>query len=304
MENRKKLSQNIIIPFPIGGSTSYTATILAQNLELITGISYNVVSKSGNFGIDSLKHLINNNYNDNLLVGNIISNSMTPIFHNEKLQFEYLNSIRPITKLAAFPSIIITNLSYEGETLSEFLNKFKIEKQKLIYGTDFLGTYVDIDAIKLGQNVGLEVCYNPTNGANRILNDLIDCKIDIAFINVATATQNIGKFKPLAIYGKKRIKNFPNVQTMFEAGFEKIGTLNWQGLFVPKTMSEKNIEKIYGAVIQSMNTKKTKKLFQDVGANIVTSISPDFFENQIKKEMINWNKIKKIIINTKRSIKI
>ena len=286
----------MVLPFPLGGSTGYTATVLARELTIVLGQSFTVETKTGNFGIAALQLLRDNSDGHTLLVGNLTSNSMTPIFHRDKMGFEYLADIAPISKIADFPSVVMTELSAPADTLATFLAHLQRTTGVLVYGTDFLGAYVDVDAIALGKTSNLKVAYHATDGATGILADLLGGRIDLAFINVATATSNVGTFKPLAVYGEKRLPNFPDVPTMAEAGYPGIGTGNWQGLFASRRSPQPIIARLHDAVVAAMRTEASREAFAAVNAAIATSKSPNAFAAEISSEMAKWERLKPEIL--------
>jgi tripartite-type tricarboxylate transporter receptor subunit TctC len=278
----------LTLPFPLGGSTGYSATVLARELETQLRQPCTVEVKTGHYGINALADLADHPDGYTLLVGNLISNSMTPVFHRDKFGFDYLDTIAPVSKLVTFPSVVMTHPSFPAQTLADLLAQLKQATGWLTYGTDFLGTYVDVDAIALGKASGLEVAYHATDGANGILRDLVAGQIDIAFINAATATANIGKFKPLAVYGTHRLQHFPDVPTMAEAGYPGIGTGNWQGLFACRRTPPDIIARLHRAAVAAMGTAAAQQAFHSVDATITTSVSPQAFAQEIKAEMAAW----------------
>jgi tripartite-type tricarboxylate transporter receptor subunit TctC len=281
----------LTLPFPLGGSTGYTATVLARELEVQLGQPCRVEATTGHYGINALANLADNPDGYTLLVGNLISNSMTPVFHRGEFRFDYLDTIAPVSKLAEFPSVVMTHPSFPAQTLADLLAQLKQATGWLTYGTDFLGTYVDVDAIQLGKASGLDVAYHATDGANGILRALLAGQIDIAFINPATATANIGKFKPLAVYGTPRLQHFPDVLTMAEAGYPGIGTGNWQGLFACRRTPPDIIARLHRAAVAAMDTAAARQAFDAVDAAITTSASPQAFAQAIEAEMAAWQRM-------------
>jgi tripartite-type tricarboxylate transporter receptor subunit TctC len=282
----------LTLPFPLGGSTGYTAEFLARALAAALGQRVTVEVKSGNFGFNALHDLIAHPDGYTVLVGNLTSNSMSPVFHRGKLRFDYLKEIAPVTKVADFPSVVMIAQASAANSLTEFFAHLRATSGQLVYGTDFLGAYVDVDAIDLGKASGLRVAYHATDGASGILADLLAGRTDIAFINVATATANIGKFQPLAVYGSRRLHNFPGVPTMAEAGFAGIGTGNWQGVFTSRRVPRSVIERLHHALRDAMQTPGAADAFDSVDAAIVVSASPEAFEAEIKAEMALWERMK------------
>lgn len=162
----------------------------------------------------------------------------------------------------------------------------------LTLGTDFIGTFVDVDTIMLAKTAGLKVSYHPNpNGANGVLADLVAGKSNIAFLNVATATANAGKFKPLAVTGARRLPNFATVPTMTEAGYAGIGTSNWQGLFASRHAPADIVQLLHQAAVKAMNSPEAKTAFDKVNAAITTSETPAKFATEIKGEMVTWQQL-------------
>jgi len=281
----------LVIPFPPGGSTGYTAKVLAEQMTKAIGQPVNVEAKTGNFGINAIKEIAGKTDGYTLMVGSIITNSMTPVMHRDKIDLDYDKAIIPITRLAAFPSVLMTQPANPANTVQEALARLKSTSSKLRFGTDFPGTYVDIDFIMLGRTADLKVSIRSANGAVAILGDLVDGKIDMAMLNVATASANQGKYKPLAVTSPTRLSNFPNVATMAEAGFPDIGTSNWQGLFAARSTPKEIIRALHKAAVEGMSSSAARSEIEKVNAAVTTSDSPEAFAAEIKSEMAKWEKL-------------
>jgi tripartite-type tricarboxylate transporter receptor subunit TctC len=248
--------------------------------------------KTGNFGINALSELVGQSDGYTLMVGSVITNSMTPVMHRQDIKFDYDKEVMPVTRLADFPSVVMIAPSASANTLKDFLASLKAGSGKLTLGTDFIGTFVDVDTIQLAKTAGLKVAYHPNpNGANGILADLVAGKSNIAFLNVATASANIGKFKPLAVTGARRLANFPDVPTMTEAGYAGIGTSNWQGLFASRHTAPDVIQRVHQAALSAMSSPEAKAAFDKVNAAIATSATPAKFADEIKAERARWQEL-------------
>jgi tripartite-type tricarboxylate transporter receptor subunit TctC len=281
----------LVIPFPPGGSTGYTAKVLADALEAIVKQPVKVEPKTGNFGINAIQDIVGKTDGYTLMVGSIITNSMTPVMHRDKIAFDYDKEMVPVTKLASFPSVLMTQPANPAASVKEALARLKSSGQ-LRFGTDFPGTYVDVDFIMLGRAADLKVSIRSANGAVAILNDLVEGKIDMAMLNVATASQNMGKYKPLAVTSAAHLSNFPDVPTMTESGFAEIGTGNWQGLFAARGTPPDIIRALHAAAVQAMNSPAARAEIAKVNATVETSATPETLAAEIATEMAKWEKLK------------
>lgn len=282
----------LVIPFPPGGSTGYAAKVLADELQKLLGQPVALDPRPGNYGINALAELVGQSDGYTLMVGSVITNSMTPVLHKSAITFDYDAEIAPVTRLANFPSVVMVSPSSPASSVRDFLASVRQGSGKLVLGTDFIGTFSDVDTVMLAKTAGLKVAYHPNpDGANGVLADLLDGKSNISFLNVATSSANIGRFKPLAVTGARRLPNFPDTPTMAEAGYPGIGTPNWQGLFAPRRAAPGILARLHQAAVAAMATAAARAAFDKVNAAVVTSESPDMFAAEIKTEMATWQRL-------------
>ncbi len=256
--------------------------------------------RPGDYGIDGLRQLDGPPDGRTLYLGSIITNSMTPVFHSEKIPFSYDRVVEPLTKLAVFPSIFMVNSSCTANSVKEFLQQLKERSDRLVYGTDFLGTTSDIDAIELARSTGLKVAYRATSGALGILADLMAKRIDATWLNAVTATQNRGKYKALAVLGPHRLEDFPGVPTLTEAGYPGIGAPFWQGLFITRGTAPQIVTGLYAAATRSMASADARAALRTVDATAEVSSSPAAFAADISRERTNWAEMKSEILSVPR----
>jgi tripartite-type tricarboxylate transporter receptor subunit TctC len=291
----------LIVPFPPGGSTAHTAELLAAALEREFGSAIALDYRTGDYGLNALRALVHAGDEHVLLLGNIITASMTPVLRRETLPFDFASEVVPVTKLAEFPSVLMTNLSAPVTDVSGLLSFCARRDHVLRYGSDFLGTFVDVDAIELARRAGLTACLHEAGSANGVLAALIAGSIDMALLNVATAAANKGRYKPLAISGPARLSGFPELPTLAEAGFDGIGVMQWQGLFASRRLLPSLIQGLFDAVVRVMNTGPARSAMEAIDAAAVTSASPAAFAAEIGAEMTRWESMKAQILALPRA---
>jgi tripartite-type tricarboxylate transporter receptor subunit TctC len=286
----------LVVPFPPGGSTGHTAEVLANALEREFGNPVALDYQIGDYGLNALRTLVHSDDEHVLMIGNIITASMTPVIRRDRMDFDFGSEVVPVTRLGEFPSVLMTNLSVPVDDVVGLLEFCKRRDRVLRYGSDFLGTFADVDAIEMGRRAGLTAAFHEAVGANGILAALIAGKIDMALLNVATATANKGKFKPLAVSGPRHLTGFPNLPTMAEAGLDGIGVIQWQGLFASRRLRPELVEGLHDSVVRVMNTQAARLAMEAVDAAVVTSASPAAFGAEIKGEMARWESLKAQIL--------
>lgn len=281
----------LVVPFPPGGSTYYTAKVVAEQLEKVLGQPFVLETVAGNFGFNAVEYMLEKPDGYRLMVGTIMTNSTSPVFHGDAIDFDYDKEVLPVSRLADFPHVVMTRLSFPAETLEEFFAHLRNTSGKLTYGADFPGSATDPYLIEFAKAGGLEVQYLATSGANAIFANLEQGKVDIAVMNVATATRNAGKYKPLAVTSPQRLPNFPDVPTLAEIGIADLGINLWQGMFAPRGTPNEVIDILHRALVQSMSSPEAVEAFEMVNAVAVTSRSPEAFAAEIAAEMDMWKEL-------------
>jgi len=290
----------LIVPFPPGGSTDFTARVLAERLSQKLRWRVDVETVTGDFGYNAVRALMEGDAESAFLVGNINANSVVPVVRRGSVDIDHWQVVQPVTRLADFPSVVCTHAGFPADTLAGFISRLEQTSGTIRYGTDFLGTYVDVDIIQLSERTGLKRACMTADGALAILENLEAERIDLALLNVATATANAGRLKPLAISGPDRLKSFPSVPTLDEAGFSGIGTSNWQGLLASREATQDFVARLYRAAVEAMDDPETRRRFVDIDARVSLSPSPGHFEAEVNSEAVQWERYAAEINSTRR----
>ena len=128
------------------------------------------------------------------------------------------------------------------------------------------------------------------DGAVAILENLEAERINLALLNVATATAHRARLKPLAISGPNRLKSFPSIPTLDEAGFSGIGTSNWQGLLASQEASQDCVARLHRIAVEAMTDAETRRRFLDIDARVSLSPSPAQFQAEVDCEAAQWDR--------------
>jgi tripartite-type tricarboxylate transporter receptor subunit TctC len=231
-----------------------------------------------------------------LLVGSVNTNSLAPVLFRARLGFDYWSSIFPVSKISEFPSILVTRLAVPATSLQQFLEYAASTWGRVRNGTDWIGSYADIDAVILGKAAGVEVVNvaRPEGGADGLLEALVSDELDMIFLNARTAGRAIraGRIKGLAVTGPGRLPGFPEIPTMQEAGFPGVGTSHWHGLFASSRTPGDVVGLLHGSVVKALGAPEVQAAFRDAGARVAPSASPPAFTAEIRGEMERWERVR------------
>jgi tripartite-type tricarboxylate transporter receptor subunit TctC len=287
----------IVVPFPPGGSTDFAAKAIAAHLQASLGQVVVVDSVVGDRGVAALRALASADPHT-LMVGSVNSNAITPVFFRSTLGFDYRRAVTPVSRLSDFPSLLVVRASAPAMTLADFLAAAKRSRRAIRNGTDWIGSYPDIDALMLARAAGVGVSnVELPGGADGLLDALVADQVDMLFLNARTAgvAVKVGTVKALAVVGDARLDALPGVPTLGECGFAGIGTHHWQGLFAPGTTPTPVVQRLHQAVLDALGRDEPRRAFERAGGRVTPSASPERFAAELDAELGRWDAVREEI---------
>jgi tripartite-type tricarboxylate transporter receptor subunit TctC len=287
----------ILVPYAPGGATDIVARILADQLGKALGQSFYVENKPGAFGIVTAEDMVRSPADGyTLMIGNVSTNTITPIIYPDKIKIDYARDVVPITNTVDIPAFVVaTTRNFEVKSLAELIAYAKKNPGQLRYGTVGPGSYPHYDMAYFARRAGdLDMIAVPNkSGAAGVINDLLNGSTQVSFLNVASTLPQVraGSLRPLALVDHARLAEFPDVPTMQEAGFPGVGTVSWQALFAPGGTPQPVLQTIFDATVAALHTGAVREAFNRQGFNIVPNASLDDAKAWLAGEMARWRKI-------------
>lgn len=284
----------LIVPYAPGGATDIVARIVGPKLTELLGeqvVVDNRVGAAGNIALELVAKAQPDGYT--LLVGNVSTNSINPIAFAHILKFDPAKELVGVTLLASIPNLLVSGAGFPPNSLSEVIAYAKARPGQLNHGGP-IGSYSHLDLLALLNATGMQMLHVPSKGgAGTAVSTLINGEVHLTWMNVATATPQVkaGRFKAYAVTTEQRLPDLPNVPTMAEAGFPGIGSNNWNGVFAPARTPRTIVNKLYAALVQTMQRQDIQELFAKNQVPVAVSKSPEEFDAFVQSEMKRWAKI-------------
>jgi tripartite-type tricarboxylate transporter receptor subunit TctC len=287
----------ILVPYAPGGATDIVARVLGDRLRDSMGATIVVENKPGAYGILALEAMARATPDGyTLMVGNVTTNTITPILYHDKMHINYDKDVVPVMRLVDIPEfLLVTTKDFAPKTVPEFIDYAKNNPGKVNYGSVGVGSYPDYDMALFAKRAGdLKMQGIPNKaGASGVINDMLTGSTHAAFLNVASSAGLVqaDKLRPLALVNRERLPEYPNVPTMTEVGFDGVGTLAWQGLFAPAGTPKAVLEALRKGMTEAMQAPAVVTTFAKQNFNRVPSASLDEAKTWLAGEMALWKKI-------------
>jgi len=283
----------VLIPFAPGGATDIVARMIEPKMSRALGqplVVDNRAGAAGNIAVELTAQAQPDGYT--LLVGNISTNSINPLLFAGRMRWNALKDLTGVTLLVSIPTLILGGPTVPAKTLKEAIAYARERPGQLNYSAP-LGSFAHLDMLAFTAAAGIRMVHVPSKGAGETLPLLLRGDTHITASNVASniGAVRAGQIKAYAVTSEKRLAELPNVPTMAEAGFPGIGSLNWNGLFVPARTPKPIIARLHAVAVAAMKELEAEGVLERRQTPISVSGSPAEFNAFILSESKRWERI-------------
>ena len=273
----------LVVPFGAGTIVDVYARLLAEHLGKGLGhpvIVENVPGAGGNVGVDRVARARPDGHT--LVFSGDAALVVNPILM-ERVPFDTLRDLAPISRLMSNATVLVTSSSNKGESLQQVLDRARAEKISLTYASAGSGTASHRAGEMLRAATGLDLVHVPYNTSPLV--DVMEGRVTLFFAPL-TALQQVkaGRLRALAVSGDRRSALAPDVPTMIELGFKDFRAVAWFGLLAPAGVPRHVIERIHAEAIAALRAPEVGRRLAEAGAETIAS-GPEEFRATIAAEL-------------------
>ncbi len=284
----------IIVPFPPGSGTDFTARLLADRLadQLKQGVTVeNRPGAGGVIGTQALAQAAPDGYT--MGICSLATFAMVPPTMKDP-PYDALRDFSPLSALISTDLVMATSLSTPA-TLTEFAAWAAKQPKPVFLGTLGAGTSGHFAGFMFGKAAGFkwEPIHYRTNG--EVLTALMAGDIHAVFTapSVVQANVKAGKMRALAIVNSKRSAAYPEVPTFAEKGYKEMAFANWIGISAPAKVPAEILDKLQAEIMQAMNQPQIRTKLLEGGYEIIAS-RRDEFTDRIRRDVALWADMVKV----------
>ena len=281
----------MMVPFSPGGSTDVVARLLALQLGTLWGqtvVVENRAGAGGNLGGDMVAKAAPDGHTLLMASGSVTIN---PHIY-KKMPFDTKKDLAPITNVASGPMLVVVPENSPAKNIKDLIAMAKANPGKLNFGSAGVGSQVHLAAENFADAAKIDITHVPYKGEAVGYTDLIGGQVQLMVGNFAAASALLGnnRLRALAVTGKQRSPQLPELPTVAESGLPGFENSGWFGLLAPAGTPTEIIAKIQRDTAKVMASTEMKARLYVMGMSPVANSTADFVK-QMDAESVRWGTV-------------
>ena len=178
----------------------------------------------------------------------------------------------PICRLVVSPIVLAVKADSPLKTVRDVLEAAKKAPGKITFSTSGVFSTIQIPTEIFAKMAGIQLTHVPCSGTSPAVTALLGGHVTMTSSSMAPLSPHLKSkaLRGLAVYEKERLKEFPDVPTMAEAGYPVIYS-NWYGMLAPKKTPEEIVRKLYSSFKRVV--AENRQFVEDRSANMSLKVA-------------------------------
>lgn len=281
----------LITTYPPGGASDIMARIIGHKLGEIWGQTVLVENKAGANGSIGIEYAARQPADGgSFVIGNMGPVAINPLI--SKVPYDIARDFQPISLVAIGPTVLVTNGNSSAKNLMELIKLARDKPGSMNFGTAGPGTLGHLGGEMMKRLANIDMVHVPYKGGVLAIQDLLAGQVQLVFADPQPILQHIrvGKARPLAVTGSKRLQVIAEVPTFAEAGLPGFVAENWWGAWVPAATPKTAADRLQASLAKVMSAPDIRQKFEDMGIEALSS-TPEALRDFTRAESEKWGKL-------------
>jgi tripartite-type tricarboxylate transporter receptor subunit TctC len=281
----------IIVPFPAGGPNDVIARVVGQRMSEIIQQPVIIDNRSGQggaLGTDAVAKAKPDGYT----VAITSAGALAIIPSMEKVSYEPLKDLQPITLVAEVPEMLVVATSVPATNMKELIAYAKAHPGKLNFASTGVGGMPHLASELLKLTAKIDIVHVPYRGAAPAVTDLLGQQVQMVFLDLPILLPQIrtGALRAIAIGARERAPTAMEVPTTAEVGMPDLLIENWYGMVAPAGTPPDIVAALNRIATEAMRDPAVKEKLASQGATLAGD-TPEHFRGFIEAETRKWAKV-------------
>jgi len=281
----------LIQGFPPGGNVEFVARLLGHEMSKSLGQAIIVESKPGQAGSLAAEAVANAESDGYTLLLVSGAHPATAAIY-KKLKYDPVDAFAWISTASFYPFIVCVRSDSKWASFVDLLAAARAAPGKVSSGTAGNGSIAHMTTELIAKTAGVKFLSVPYRGEAMAVTGLLSGDVDFVLATAALAIPHVrsGVVKALAVTGKSRWKDIPQVATVAEQGLPDFEVISWSGLAAPARTPQPIIERLHGEIEKAISVDDVRSKLEAAGSE-VRATSPAEMRALVDRQVRMWSEV-------------
>ena len=282
----------LVVAFPPGGSSDIVARAMQPHLEKRLGQPVVIDNRPGAGGLIGLE-AVARAPPDGYVIGIGAAGALVVnVSLREKMPFDPLTDLVPISGLAITPFLLAAPLSFPPDALADVIALAREKPGGISIGHGGNGTAMHLTAQLLNHMAAVNITLVPYRGTGPVTQDVLAGHVQLGITDIPSSISLIeGKrIKVYAVSSAQRVSTLPDVPTFSEAGLPGYESIGWFGFVAPAGTPAVIVARLNEAIVAALQDSGVKEQIRKIGAEPMP-FTPQEFSDFLRREIAKWAKV-------------
>ncbi len=277
--------------FPPGGNVDIIARIVGHEMEKSLGQSIVVEAKPGLAGALAAEAVARSDADGYTLL-------MLPSAHpayaalSKNVKFKVVDDFTWISVASFYPFMIAVKADSRFQSLKQIIDEARAKPGELKYGSAGVGSILHTTVELIGNQTKTKFLHVPYRGEAPALTGLLQGEIDFIAATTGPISPRVksGDFRALAVTGKTRWRDFPDVPTVAESAIPGFEVISWTGLAGPPNLPKPIVDRLNAELRKALAVPDVKQKLEAMGGD-PRATTPDEMKTLVQRQYDTWKKL-------------
>jgi tripartite-type tricarboxylate transporter receptor subunit TctC len=284
-------SVRIVVSWPPGGSNDVVARVVAQRLTESLGQQFIVENRAGATGTIGSDLVAKSPPDGYTILVNSATHVANPHVY-KKLPYDTMKDFTGVMPLATQVGMLVVHPSLPVKSVKELIAFAKARPGQVAYASTGTGSYTHLTMALFLQMTGTKMLEVNYKGGGPAVIGLAAGETQVFFVGIGSvdAAVRAGRLRALGVASAQRLKAFPDLPTVAEAGVPGYEMTAWIGSFVPSATPRAIVERLNAEITKAVQHPDVVKI---LGAQALDPMimTVDEFAQRLKKDYDRYEKV-------------
>jgi tripartite-type tricarboxylate transporter receptor subunit TctC len=281
----------IIVPYPAGGIVDLMARSVSDTLGAKLGQSVIVEARPGADGSIGMDAVAKAEPDGHTLLLATLALAVNP--HLTTVPWHPVNDFEGVAHMGVVANVAAVPASLGVTDLKGFVALARSRPGQINYINPGNGSSPHLSAEMLQRMNDIKLVSINYKGIPPAIPDFLSGTVPFGFFTLATIASHIrsGKAQALGIASPVRHKQFPDLPTMAEQGFESSQVNSWYAFVVPKKTPRGVIDRLNRELNAVLGEEETLARVDKIGGTVLAGWTPAQTRRMIEAEVARWGDV-------------